>query len=158
VPLPVTRTRDVDVKEPIKASSEFATQIAYLLLCKAIMLHPLRQGPPHFSLPRQTSRLESCLIRRETEYRKVDLVRSALEHGFKACAEGRTRGVAHEIADQQRAFIKQHQTHPIGKCWCRAGPIGAVNIDPGFERRSSTASRQVCWSARQRGQTGDGGK
>jgi hypothetical protein len=49
-------------------------------------------------------------MRGETEFRKVDLVGSALEHGLKACAMGHTRGVADEIADQRHAFVKRHQT------------------------------------------------
>jgi hypothetical protein len=36
-------------------------------------------------------------VRRETQFRKVDLVGSALEHGPKARAVGRTRGVADEM-------------------------------------------------------------
>src|SRR5665647_1842494 len=60
-----------------------------------------------------------------------------LEHDAKASTERCGRRVPDEIGDQQHSFIEPHETNAIGKFLREARPVGAMNVDPGFERPSS---------------------
>ena len=67
------------------------------------------------------------------EARKRDVLRDFREDDANRKARAQLPPVVHQIGDEQRPLLQANEANAIGKLRLEAVPVGAVEVDPGFQ-------------------------